>query len=625
MKDYELKKLKIKIHGYDTVQALYRKSEYTREEIRNLSQHASDNLKKEKFNGELLINLYSPQIGWRGAEITQVGDPVKMFTVDTYDDSTAKDPEFYTRFSIILMKKGEPKGGNDKNNDCLYNCLMEIIPEATKKVFPTAKDLKDYLELNVNDKVGIENIPKIEEKLQKYKINVVGGEYTYTSTKKSMFAIQLHLSHEHYSVNIIPESFKAYGISFTERNPLIIKQIEKEPSKYLCYGKCSGKVRMFAAPKEEIDKLKKKPINCEYVIFRSDKDKKGNYISLKETYANIVRDANILKELTNGRINLFKTGSERTTALKLFYDLNKGLQVEEINQDESIWIENAQTGPIMYGEKYEGKAYKYDVCSMYPSIMKGQDFSIPIKRGEFSIMTQREFENREIIKYGIYRCVIKNKSNKHKLFRFNPKNYYTQYDLAIANELDFEIKLIQDNQPNALIYNRDCRIQGNKLFKEYVDLLFPLKKAGIDRAKKILNTLWGALVQKNEFTIQYDQSSDEICEIRGDKKVVSFTPTNNQCTCFAIRLAKIDKFYETNFARLGPFLLSFARMKIANIILPYSENVKRIHTDGFICTKKLRKSLLCIKEGNDIGQLRYEGYCSDVVIENCMRVVGEFQ
>ena len=200
-------------------------------------------------------------------------------------------------------------------------------------------------------------------------------------------------------------------------------------------------------------------------------------------------------------------------------------------------------------------------------------------------MTQREFENREIIQYGIYGCVIKNKSKKHKLFRFYPKNYYTHYDLATAKELGFGIKLIQDNQPNVLLYDGNCRINGNKIFKEYVDFLFPLKKIGIERAKKILNILWGALIQKNEFTILFDQNSDEICEIRGDKRVVSFTPTNKQCTSFAIRLAKIDQYYETNFARLGPFLLSFARMKIANIILTYSENVKRIHTGGFIYQK----------------------------------------
>jgi len=60
------------------------------------------------------------------------------------------------------------------------------------------------------------------------------------------------------------------------------------------------------------------------------------------------------------------------------------------------------------------------------------------------------------------------------------------------------MKIIQDGKPNFLFYHRSKLIEGNKLFDEFVNLLYALKEKGIAKAKSILNCLWGALVMKAE-------------------------------------------------------------------------------------------------------------------------------
>ena len=60
--------------------------------------------------------------------------------------------------------------------------------------------LKKYLGLQRNAKIPISLIPKIEEKLKSFQINII-GDYTYSSQVKSNKVISLILDDEHYSVN----------------------------------------------------------------------------------------------------------------------------------------------------------------------------------------------------------------------------------------------------------------------------------------------------------------------------------------------------------------------------------------------------------------------------------------
>ena len=66
------------------------------------------------------------------------------------------------------------------------------------------------------------------------------------------------------------------------------------------------------------------------------------------------------------------------------------------------------------------------------------------------------------------------------------------------------------------------------------------------------------------------------------------------------------------------------------MIEPDLEHIKRIHTDGWISSKKIEygkdkyRSVCNIKPGSYLGNLRYEGYCNNVEIKNLNDVEGKF-
>src|SRR5581483_9532176 len=66
--------------------------------------------------------------------------------------------------------------------------------------------------------------------------------------------------------------------------------------------------------------------------------------------------------------------------------------------------------------------------------------------------------------------------------------------------------------------------------------------------------------------------------------------------------------------RIKPFLLASARRRISEIVKPLGDQVKRIHTDGFIVAGKVE-----LKTGMEIGELKFEkkGVC---VVKNCISI-----
>jgi len=123
---------------------------------------------------------------------------------------------------------------------------------------------------------------------------------------------------------------------------------------------------------------------------------------------------------------------------------------------------------------YKGKSYKKDMVSTYPYILKNQKFMIPIKRDEFKKISKKEFDKMDYYNFGIYR--VKITCSDYRIFRYNKRNYYTHYDLTVAKKNGYKMELIVDDKPNCLIYGKDCRINGDVMFKQFIDYLFPLKK-----------------------------------------------------------------------------------------------------------------------------------------------------
>ena len=107
-------------------------------------------------------------------------------------------------------------------------------------------------------------------------------------------------------------------------------------------------------------------------------------------------------------------------------------------------------------------------------------------------------------------------------------------------------------------------------------------------SKLILNKLHGLLCQKNEITItatKEDPIDPSKIDILGIKRSMNGN----------VNVKYSDgKLFKTNYARIGPFLNAFCRMRISRIAFDYIDNIKKIHTDGIYLDKEM-----IIKQNNN--------------------------
>ena len=573
----------------------YQNRFYSRAKINEIGNKISKFLQDEGVSGKLSNALLFP-FGWKSGMFNDVGENVILADVQRYLEFY-EEPKRYDKFQFYVMLKPRAEGGNDYNNDCLYNCLHLYLYD--RLPWKTPEELKKYLKLKRSDKVPIDCIKKVEEKLKTYAINI-RGDYIYSSTKPSNKIINLILSEEHYTIDRSVDNCKCREIAYSQKIPLLYDRKAN-----ICYD---GKETM-KRPKSELNAKYSK-----YVLVNRDNYK----ISMEEEYEEYIKTADVLYKESNGVLDLRK-GNIKTTALNLFDRFTKYLlNPEKILQDEALWISEANVGAIIYAEKYKGQAYKYDVKSMYPSMLKNP-LKFPIKRGEFKIITTEEFNNMKYFQMGIYKVVIEKSDdpNTNKLFRFHKRHYYTHTTLEHAKLLKLKMTIIQDDNANFLYYSPDKLIGCNEVFTTYIDYLFELKEKKVSKAKLILNILWGSLCEIDKSRLVY---KNRLINISSDCDVYSIKPDDKDENILRIVTTNQTKFYKTGFARLSPFLISKGRSMIANICYLHREHIKQIHTDGFISD-----TLLDIKTGDNIGDLVYEGACEDVDIQHCNNVKGIFQ
>ena len=169
----------------------------TREQIKKKVQEISNGYKKRGQDLSIQVGLQYPE-GWRSGYFTKTGETVYLYHHTDSNDFITQDPKTFDEFRIYTLNVPARKGGNNENNDCLYECLIKIIPI---QLLPWKQpiSLKTFLKLNRKDKIPIDCIPKIEKKLKKYAINVM-GDHVYSSTMKSEHIINLTLITEHYEI-----------------------------------------------------------------------------------------------------------------------------------------------------------------------------------------------------------------------------------------------------------------------------------------------------------------------------------------------------------------------------------------------------------------------------------------
>lgn len=580
---------------------------YSKENIQDISNKVSQYLNKKNINGELITTTFYDDAGFKSGHITDIGEEVQLYDPQiNYVDGYVEEPDFYSKFLIYLIIKPKPIGGNSKNNDCLFECLDFYLHD--RNPWANGGTLKQYLGLKRNDKIPITLIPKVEEKLKTFQINII-GDYVYSSQIKSNKIISLKLQDEHYTVNRNVDNSKMdMGIiHYKEKKIMLFDKVKYE-------GYNGYEIKKFTTKKEYYEYLYK----SEYVLI--NREYNNNKLTIQQEYDELIQTANELKKHSNGVINLYKTGDYKNTALNLFDRYTKYiLNPETISQDEFIWLRNSTMGAVIFSEKYEGPGYKYDVKSMYPSIYRSTN-KFPVKRGEFRTLTDKELNEMKYYQFGIYRCKIyrSDDNNTNKLFKFNKLHYYPHTSLEHAKSLNLKIELIQDDKPNNLYYEREKLIGFNEVFTEYTNFLFSLKEKKVPKAKLLLNIIWGALTQIQK--INHIIRENTTTHINEDEQIISIFPDRKNEDIIIVKTYNQKNIYTTNFGRLQPFILARGRFMISEIMKPIKDKIIRCHTDGFISTTDKD-----IKHGSKIGDLVFEGFCDNCEVINCNQVKGEFK
>lgn len=581
----------------------YNGGAYSKSKLLKVSNKLSSYMAKKGIDGKIMTTIKHPLYNWKSGYFTDIGNDIDIYDpTNYYDIEPDEDNIKYDSFIMYAVIKPKAEGGNDIHNDCLYNCLKYYLFDI-EKFFKSPDHLKKYLGLSRDDKVPLKLIPKIEKKLSTYQINV-RGDYIYTSQVKSEKVINLLLINQHYTVD---NQYIKPSLNKTAR------YVEKIPMLYdkATFEGYDGVLKRKLSIEERNDILYN--FKSKYILFDREEQKNKKYISMEEEYENLIKDIELLKKESDGIINLYKTGNINNTCIDLFDRMTKFLtEPEQIQQDEAIWINESTTGSLIWAEEYSGDIYKYDVKSLYPYLMTTKN-KFPIKRGEFQ--TLHTLENIQFFQFGIYRVKILPSEDKHinKLFRFSHNHYYTHISLEHARKLKLKMELIIDNKPNFLFYSRDKLISFEEVFKPYVMFLFDLKNKGVNKAKDILNRLWGKLGEYDRHK-KYD---DKDIIINDDEEIVELRPCNKNEDVNLIKTNKINKPYKTNYARLIPFLKSKDRSYMSELMFDHINNIHQVLTDGFLCDK-----LIHTDEEVDLGKLKYEGFFPNVSIKNCKSKVN---
>lgn len=576
------------------------KKRITREEMINISEKMKEDFQNKYGHGIMSISIKYPN-RWYSSNVNYLQEQIHYFTMDDYDIFD-DDPQKYFKFRVNFIPIVPlDEGGLDPHNDCLVNCIRKFIINPYQKGMIKAEDIKEYLNLGRDDMISIDMISKVEQFINnllrdKYAI-MVSGDAEYISNIKSNKIIKIILSKKHYSLDKTINKVK--GKAYNEKKILMYEYNKMNDN----YDTFNGE-EVFIITKDEYKEYNDNPITSPYLLVGKAYINKVEDLPIEEAYKSYIKMANIMKEKTDGRINFYKTGTIKRTALNYFYDMVKTVQPDPISNNEAKWIEDTTFGALTYWEQYKGNVYMYDKNSHYPSILKKNFHYFPIKEGEYLTMNEKDFNEMysdDFKDYSIYRCIIeKSKDKSTKFFRFNQKNKYTHLDLQCAKEYGLNIKLIVDGKPNCLYYSKDKLMNGAYLFKKYVDELYELKIQKIDGAKDLLNILWGALCEMNynNRNIDYD---DEINYTEVDIRKITTSEDNIQIKCLFYKAS----YFKTNFGRMKPFIISYGRKCLFRTFIKYEPLIVRLHTDGIYLKEKLTE--FDNLDTNKIGYMKYEG------------------
>ena len=567
---------------------------------RTVSSWADKGLK-----GQVYVNVQMPTGDWRNTKPQKISHGVHIFQVDHYDpEELARytNRYKYRRFQIYFIPD-RAQGGNDKNNDCLYRCIFQFYGMDETKIAKQVNKpwrLKSFLKIDRDAKVPVDKLQELADYMQ---VNFeVEGDETFRTIGDHKQTINLSLLDEHFTIPY-HEKLKVFNL--------------KKRSKYLAYRKVDEKFEIFIDGKLKTD-ASFRQYESEYCCLEvKDRPKQADIDEFVEAQ-------NEIFELSKGVVDISKCGTNYTGLVRLLYNQLEREQIEpeEISQQECEFL--SIHGAIMYsrsieGEEpeneelaYEGYAKLLDVNGQYPAVMSNAKNSFPITKPTYKKVTKETMKlsgekGKGYFPYGIYKAVVSRSNTDNDLrFRFNADNTYTHIDLTRAEKLGLDIEPI-DADINVALYSQTGRRNGADLFANFVNYLVKLiseckLKASKKSLKIIRNALWGYLGKRNSVKVTRKNDDDEF-ELDSNFIMTSYNPDKHECIHGYIS----NKLYLTAYGRMCPFITSYAREQINQIIDKCPEKIVRVHTDSILVIDPDVKFEISDK----LGSLKFEreGQC----------------
>lgn len=264
---------------------------------------------------------------------------------------------------------------------------------------------------------------------------------------------------------------------------------------------------------------------------------------------------------------------------------------DDVTFTEQSWIEKCKNSGLQSCKPTDKpiKVYSYDGKGFYQMILASDEFMIPDKEGYEA--TLDKLPKRKELKHGYYHVKITSDNpDARMVFSFNPDHVYYYYDLYFAmkhkKELDFNIELYQDNEPNCYLY--DSVVPSSTIFAKWNKTINELKKEF--PSNKLLKNLGskchGVISKRCQITVNNKELQQNLEKYK-DHDIIRTTKIGEWGTKYYDEyhvLQSPEKPYKHNI-RLKAQITSYARSYIGNLALENIETLIRINTDSFSMTK----------------------------------------
>lgn len=294
-------------------------------------------------------------------------------------------------------------------------------------------------------------------------------------------------------------------------------------------------------------------------------------------------------------MNVFKSKSTR---------IMKTLNLEPITYKEFIFYERTHKSAMMtFNNNFKNieiDSFGYDFSGFYPFLLACHNFKIPIKEGKRKKFKKLKFDN---LSYGIYNVKITCDSHEFKrLFMFSKEHTYTHYSLDFAyqhkDKFNIKFELVLESEYNALVYSDDKLIDSNTIFGDWYDYLnyYKRKYPKNKLVKRLMSSLWGSITSFNKVFFSDDEIDDiDMSDLNDDDKteykIIDTERFKDDTREYGIRTRfqciPSSKPYKYELARLKPFLVSYARTCLGQLIIDENlvDNLVRTHTDNITLNK----------------------------------------